>query len=323
MFNPESNPAPVRGYGGETAVPQSGILVVDKPGGITSFDAASRVKRSLRAKKTGHCGTLDPFATGVLIVCIDEATRIADQFLHMDKVYRFTARFGVETDTLDRTGQVTRRCEVEAPAESSVLEIAKEFVGTQLQKVPRFAAVRVGGQRLYDLSRRGIEVETPEREVHIRSLDLCEWTWPTAVFEACCSKGTYVRQLASHIGERLGCGAHVEELRRLAVGPYHVDRAISLEAVGAAHGDPRDPKGEGTIPMAEALTHLPGVLIQDVRVLSQLANGRLDPDFESMLRLRFRAQEGAVRLMAGEKRLAALWWPQPPDQGRRLRVFSW
>lgn len=189
--------------------PVGGVLVLDKPEGITSAKAAAKVKKLLKPRKIGHTGTLDPFATGVLVLCLGEATRASDQIVGLDKVYRATLCFGVETDTQDRTGQVIGRSDV-VFCENDLLGVLSAFSGVCRQTVPRFSAVRVDGRRLYELSRRGIEVDLPDREICIHSIELQSFQWPEAVVEVCCSKGTYIRQLASDIGSRLGSLAHLQ-----------------------------------------------------------------------------------------------------------------
>jgi tRNA pseudouridine55 synthase len=300
----------------EIAEEQGGILILDKPEGITSAGAASRVKKLLAPRKIGHTGTLDPFATGVLVLCINEATRAADQISEMDKVYLSTIRFGIETDTLDRTGKITGQSEVTF-SERDLTEVLQTFSGACVQETPRFSAVRVNGRRLYELSRKGIEVDRPQREICINSIELRSFEWPEAVVQICCSKGTYVRQVASDVGRKLGSGAHLSTLRRLSVGPFNVDSAVRLDPeTTAAH------VAAGVIRLNQALCHLPEALMMDQKYLGRLRNGQLDPDWESKQRESFYAGSDAVRIVTYNNRLAALWWPNAAHDGsRRLRVF--
>ncbi len=297
-----------------------GILVVDKPEGYTSAKAAARIKRLLRPGKIGHTGTLDPFATGVLVLCLNEATRAADQISCMVKTYRATLRFGVETDTLDRTGTIVRESDVVVSGED-LLDALALFRGTCVQKVPKYSAVHVAGRRLYELSRRGIEVERPEREVCIHSIELRAFEWPEAVIEVACSRGTYIRQLASDVGQALRCGAHLSALRRVSVGPFHLDLAVSIDEIpdspsAAAHVAGR------IIALNDALSHLPSALLGEERSLARLRNGQLDPAWERKQAVSFSAYSGAVRIVTDTNSLAALWWPNPDRSGsRRLRVF--
>ncbi len=297
------------------AAQQGGVLILDKPEGITSAKAAAKIKKLLAPRKIGHTGTLDPFATGVLVLCINEATRAADQITSLNKVYQSTLRFGVETDTLDRTGKVVRESDITF-SEKDLAEIMQTFSGASLQTVPRFSAARVDGHRLYELSRRGIEVERPEREICIHSIALHSFNWPEAVIEVCCSKGTYIRQLASDIGQKLGSGAHLCALRRTGVGPFTLERAIRMEQISAA------PAEAEIIGLNDALSHLPSILMEDKKFLERLKNGQLDPEWENKQKECFCAWSGAVRIVAATNTLAALWWPNSaPGGSRRLRVF--
>ncbi len=306
---------------GDSMPAPDGILLVDKPEGMLSFGLVSGIKRLLRVKKVGHCGTLDPFATGVMVICLNQATRIADQFLEQDKVYRFTLRLGVETDTLDRTGRITRTCAEEPPSRERFIEAMERFRGPCRQRVPRYAAVRVNGERLYKMARKGIDVAAPEREICIYRLELRSYRPPEADLEAHCSKGTYVRQLAADIGEALGCGAHVTRLRRLASGPFHVDRSVSLEDLEQAREEGK--WREKLILPSDALSHLPVLTIEDGDVLKRLRHGNLAHDWEREHRAAFPDYRSAVRLVAPGNHLVALWWPRPETgDGRRLRLFG-
>ncbi len=306
----------VLGRGCAEGIKTGGVLVLDKPEGCTSAKAAARIKKLLSQPKIGHTGTLDPFATGVLVLCINEATRAADQITNLDKVYQATLRFGIETDTLDCTGKVVSQSD-QIFSEKDLIEVLRSFEGTYMQAVPRFSAVRVDGRRLYELSRKGIEVERPEREICIHSVALEYFRWPEATIEVCCSKGTYIRQLASDIGHKLGSGAHLSALRRTSVGPFTLERAIRMdEEICAASA------AAAIIPLNEALSHLPAALMSGQSLLDRLRNGQLDPQWEKEQRECFCACTGAVRIVADENRLAALWWPNSAQSGsRRLRVF--
>jgi tRNA pseudouridine55 synthase len=299
----------------------SGILVVDKPEGLTSFAVVRKVKEALRLEKAGHCGTLDPFATGVLVVCLNQATRIADQLSEQDKVYRFTIQLGMETDTLDRTGRVTRIYEGQARSEGELRCSLDHLMGSLTQEVPRYAAVRVQGKRLYEWSRRGIEVTRPKREIAVYRMELLAYRWPEATLEVRCSKGTYVRQLAADIGGLMGCGAHVTGLNRVASGPFRVEHAISMETLEETVE--RSCWRRKLVSMSEALSHLPAVRIEDQGLLGRLRVGNLDREWEAENQKRFEGCSQAVRLLSGEDQLEALWWPNPEavQRRRRLRVF--
>jgi len=307
-----------------SAVGVNGVLVLDKPEGMTSFSLAALAKKLLGVKKVGHCGTLDPFATGVLVICVNQATRIADQLSLQDKLYRFSIRFGIETDTLDKTGQVVQTYNGPPIHEDGLLAALGKFSGPYRQQVPRYAAVKVQGKRLYELARKGIEVDLPVRDVVIHHLELLGYEWPEAQLEVHCSKGTYVRQLAADIGIMLSCGAHVNELRRLASGPFDIAKAISLEELKqAAKTGLWKTK---LISMNDALAHLPELSIEDEGLLKNLYNGHLDPEWEASSRDQLAKKGGPVRLLATEDHLVALWWPEYRQNDgniqRCLRVFK-
>lgn len=298
----------------------NGILVIDKPEGPTSFTVVKRIKRRFGLGRAGHCGTLDPFATGVLLICFNQATRIADQLLDHDKAYRFTLRLGIETDTLDKTGQVVGSYDGPPSSEEDLRTALKSFVGSCVQKTPRYSAVKIEGKRLYKLARKGIEVDPPKREICIRNMDLLSYRWPEASLEVRCSKGTYVRQLASDIGSMLGCGAHVSELRRIASGPFRAEDAIPFRDIeDASDASVLDGK---LVSMSDALSHLPSIMIEDQSLLKCVFDGQLDRDWEDAHRERFPECKTPVRLVDVDNRLVALWWPHPEAQGRRLRVFQ-
>jgi tRNA pseudouridine55 synthase len=222
------------------------LWLVDKPAGPTSHDVVAAVRRRLGRKvKVGHSGTLDPFATGLLVVMVGRATRLAPLLTGLDKTYLATLRTGFTSESGDPEGPIAR---AGAPAAGEEIAAAlPSFVGDQLQRVPALSAVRVGGERLYARTRRGEETELPEREIAVRELRMVEDLGDgEAVLEVRCSAGTYVRRLASDIGERLGCGAYLTALRRTAVGALSVEDAVSPEEVGR----------EGGLPPLAALPHL-------------------------------------------------------------------
>jgi tRNA pseudouridine55 synthase len=206
-----------------------GVLVVDKLAGFTSHDVVQKVKRKLGAAKVGHSGTLDPFATGVLVVLINGATKLAPFLADHEKTYLFNVSFGIETDTQDSTGKVVARQPCEPLQEREIRAACDAFTGEIEQTVPRYSAVRVKGQRLYQLARRGVEVTPPNRKVEIKDLSFCELRWPEATFKVTCSKGTYVRSLGVDLARYLNCNGHVSKLRRLASGGFNLRQAATLE----------------------------------------------------------------------------------------------
>ena len=234
-----------------------GVLVIDKPGGMTSFDVVRRVRRAAGVRRVGHGGTLDPMATGVLPVCVGEATKLAAFLLDGDKAYEATLCFGVETDTYDADGTVVRRADARGVSEERVRAALEPFRGAIRQRPPAFSAIKRGGRPLYDYARRGEAVEISERAVVVHELSLLRFESPGAVtLGVRCSKGTYIRSLAFDLGRALGPGAHLRALRRTRSGPFDLASARPLadvvEALG--RGDPGL-----VIGLANALVHLPQV----------------------------------------------------------------
>jgi len=221
----------------------SGILLLDKPKGISSNKALQQVKNLYKAQKAGHTGSLDPLATGVLPVCLGEATKVSGFLLDADKKYRVQVKLGEKTTTADAEGEVIATASLDAVSESSITDILPEFIGVQQQLPPMYSALKHQGERLYKLAREGIEVEREPREITIFDLELISVDLPYFELDVHCSKGTYVRTLAEDIGEKLGCGAHVTELRRTAVGvfdgePLTMEQLESAAEQGFAGLDP-------------------------------------------------------------------------------------
>lgn len=229
-----------------------GLLVLDKPEGISSARALARVKGIVRARKAGHTGTLDPFATGVLICCLGRATRLSRFFLESDKRYEGTLRLGVETDTLDRTGTVVAEQPVPELTPEAVEAAFAAFRGAIRQEPPAFSALKHEGVPLYRLARKGTPVRKPPREVILHRLEVTAIRSPEIDFRATCSAGTYVRTLAADIGRALGPGAHLSALRRTGSGALGLDRAVTLERLETLVLEGR--LGEALIGMAEVLS---------------------------------------------------------------------
>jgi len=205
-----------------------GILNLDKPKGITSHDVVERVRAVAGQRRVGHAGTLDPMATGVLLVCLGRATRLAEYLMASPKTYRARIRLGITTDTYDAEGQVTEERPVEA-TRSDVEAALGRFRGRILQVPPMFSAIKRKGQPLYRLARQGITVEREPRPVEIYELRLTAWEPPDLTLEVTCSPGTYIRSLAHDLGQALGCGAHLAGLVRLASGDFRLEDAVPLE----------------------------------------------------------------------------------------------
>ncbi len=206
----------------------NGFLGIDKPAGWTSQDVVSWVRKHFGIKKVGHTGTLDPMATGILLLCLGAYTRLSSYITDSDKQYRAVVRLGITTDSLDADGVVTSRSG-DIPTDFAQVDAAvAEFRGAIAQVPPMHSAIRMGGRRLYELARRGIEIDRPARNVCIHKLDIVVYAPPLLHLNVHCSKGTYIRSLADDIGKRLGCGAHLSTLRRTAVGGVELGQCVSV-----------------------------------------------------------------------------------------------
>ena len=206
----------------------NGILVIDKPPGLSSARVVSIVKRLLQAQKVGHAGTLDPFATGVLIVCVNQATRLARFWLNSAKTYQAELCLGIETDTQDPTGTVISTCDAVDVPEDTLQAVMKSFVGTMNQAPPVYSALKHQGVPLYRLARKGEPFQKPARQIQIYRLEILDIALPMVRFEVSCSAGTYIRTLCADIGKILGCGGHLKNLRRTASSGYSITYAIPL-----------------------------------------------------------------------------------------------
>jgi len=276
----------------------SGLLLIDKPAGITSFDVVRRVRRALKVKKVGHLGTLDPFATGLLPLALGEATKLAQFLLEEPKTYRATLKLGAETDTQDLTGRITRESEA-LPALEEIYQAAGTFVGEIDQVPPKFSAVHHQGTRLYKLARQGEAVEAPPRKVVIHRLEVEDITLPRVTILVECSKGTYVRTLAHDLGRTLGCGAHLVGLTRLAVGPFRLEEALPLEEI-------EKPEKAGSIrrhliPLVDCLPGFPAVQVDRAQA-RRLAQGQTIPWPETLPAEKVRVvTEGALVAVAASR----------------------
>jgi tRNA pseudouridine55 synthase len=212
-----------------------GVLLLDKPEGLSSNHALQRAKRTVDARKAGHTGTLDPFATGLLVCCFGRATKISARMLEADKTYEATLAFGEETDSGDLTGHVVARAPDGCPAVTAerLEPVLAAFRGEIEQIPPMVSALKRDGKPLYEYARQGIELERAPRRVTIHALELLACEAGAARLRVHCSKGTYVRTLAQDIGRRLACGAHLSALRRTTVGPFSIEQAVGLDALQA------------------------------------------------------------------------------------------
>lgn len=286
-----------------------GVILLDKPAGMTSNRALQEVRRLLGARKAGHTGSLDPFATGMLPICLGEASKTAGFMLDAAKHYRATARLGVTTETGDPEGEITGQCPVPELDSAEIERVFARFRGPLSQVPPMYSALKRHGQPLYRLARRGMEVERAPRQVTIYRLERVSWEPPRLTFEVDCSKGTYVRTLAEDICRELGSCGHLIALRRLAVEPFREVEMVTLEALrqGVAEGR----AGAFLRPADAGLAGWPVVCL-DGDSASRFGHGNPTP---------VQAPCGLVRVHAGGRRILGLGEIRADGMLHPVRVF--
>ena len=251
---------------------KNGIIVIDKPVGITSARVVSVVKKALNAKKVGHAGTLDPFAEGVLICCVNQATRLADFLLHGTKKYIAELKLGEETDTQDLTGTVISTAEPKNYSIETLKKVFNAFEGPLEQLPPVYSALKHKGVPLYKLARSGKPVQKPPRQVEIYSIAILDVALPLIRFEVSCSAGTYIRTLGADIGKMLGCGGHLNALKRTASSGWTLDQAVSLSAI--KNLTPETPLPAKFINMVDVLPEMP-VCRADTNLVKKIRHGQM------------------------------------------------
>ena len=281
-----------------------GVLLLDKPQGMSSNAALQSARRLFSAAKAGHTGTLDPLATGLLPLCFGEATKFSADLLEADKTYEVDVRFGVTTDTGDAEGEVLQRHPV-CFDRLQLEAVMQRFRGPIRQVPPMYSALKRDGQPLYRLARQGIEVERAAREVTIGELRLLDFSGERCRLLVTCSKGTYVRTLAEDIGQTLGCGAHLTALRRIAVGSLTIERAVTLECLGES---PEIQRGQWLLPTDALLQNLPAVVL-DVPSARRFLHGN-PVESGSMLAGKCRAYDNQRLLGVGEVDTVGLFHPR-------------
>jgi tRNA pseudouridine55 synthase len=247
---------------------EMGLLNVNKPAGMTSHDVVARVRRKLALKKVGHAGTLDPMATGVLVLCVGAATRLSEYVMHATKRYKARVHLGVTTDTYDAEGTIEREREIAGILRVDVERYLALFRGEIEQVPPMYSAIKHGGRQLYKFARAGKTVEREARKVMIEALELVDWSPPFFTLDVVCSAGTYIRSLAHDLGEALGVGAHLAGLQRVASGYFTLDNAVFLDALFQS-----DNWRQYLIPPQEALNDWP-VLRLDAEDADSIVHGR-------------------------------------------------
>ena len=251
-----------------------GVIVVDKPEGWTSHDVVNKVRKIARTRKVGHLGTLDPIATGVLPLVMERATRLAQFYTRSDKIYEGVVRFGWATTTYDRAGDVVGDKKEIALNQEELERRLEPFRGEILQTPPAVSAKKVEGRRAYDLARRNVEVELEPVKVHVYELTVLEVNGSDAKLRAHCSGGTYMRSIANDLGQAMGCGAHLHELRRIASGEFELDQARTLEQLCTLAAEER--LVDAIIPASKLLPGFPAVFVDDVTA-AQIRHGRNFP----------------------------------------------
>jgi tRNA pseudouridine55 synthase len=261
------------------------VICLDKEKGITSHDAVFRVRRLLRIRKAGHAGTLDPMATGLLLVCLNEATKVVNLLTDCDKEYAVTMKLGESTDTYDAEGSIVEQRSTDGVSEAAIRNCIDDMRGTISQLPPMYSAIKMNGEPLYRLARQGITVERTPRTVSIAELDIEDITLPYVRMRVSCSKGTYIRSLCHDIGEQLAVGAHMTALCRTRIGPFRLEESVQLDALTSS--------GAGILSLDQALSQLPEAVFCGAR-LTRILHG--NPVAASDVVLSNSSAEGLIRL---------------------------
>lgn len=298
--------------------PYDGIILIDKEEGKTSFDVVKGVRRLLKIKKVGHAGTLDPFATGLLIILLGQGTKLSNYLMAGAKAYQATMRLGAETDTQDLTGRVVSRGLVPEFEPESIRKVARRFVGEIEQIPPLFSALNYRGRRAYELAREGIKMDLQKRKVKVHSLEITSVDLPDVIMRVTCSRGTYVRSLAADLGRELGPGAHLKCLRRLRSGPFRVEDALSLEKL--AHLSQDRLVRQIRIPLHKALPDMKEARV-DGRMAQRIRNGHQPGCEEVAMADLPRFFDGYVKLVDREGLVAIAKVQQSLDNKASLEIM--
>jgi len=276
----------------------SGIIIINKPAGLTSHDCVNRIRRLFGTKKVGHTGTLDPMATGVLPVLIGRAAKAAELLVCDDKIYRAGLRLGITTDTEDTTGTILTECG-DIPDEAAVRAVCRSFVGEILQVPPMYSALKVNGQKLVDLARQGVSIEREARPITVYSLDVERGETPSDyILTVHCSKGTYIRTLCADIGARLGCGGAMSALTRCASGGFTIEKSFTLEELESLSSKERLNRLEPTESLFSALpiVKLPPFFARLARDGNEIYQKKLGTRHEIGTRVRLYGADGFFAL---------------------------
>lgn len=264
------------------------VVNLNKPSGITSHDAVLQVKKAFKVRKAGHAGTLDPLAEGVLVVCLNEATKITNYLCDTDKEYITTAKLGETTDTYDKEGKITKTCDCNSLKASHIEEILAEFTGLIKQTPPAYSAIKVAGTPAYELARQGKDIKLSKREVFVQSIELLDFDNPYFTLKVKCQKGVYIRSLIHDIGQRLNVGAHIVKLIRSKVGIFTLDQSATLHELPL--------KLTAIYTIDTALADIPSVILTEVQAQKILHGQRLPFEHEDCAVLK--AKDSSGRLIA-------------------------
>jgi len=294
----------------------AGILNINKASGMTSHDVVAELRRAARIRRVGHAGTLDPIATGVLLICLDQATRVSQYLMASDKVYRARIRLGQTTDTDDREGEITRQQPLPPGLDESAIQQALDaFVGHIDQIPPRYAAIKQKGVPLYKLARQGIEAQVESRPIVIHAIHLLKWQPPYLTLDVHCGPGTYIRSLARDLGERLGCGGHLANLTRLKSGQFTLEETTELdEALRCLRGGQKQDIASILWPPDAALSDM-ARLTADAKAETRLRHGQQisgphpAPDETQPALRRIYALDGTFIAIAEYDESTELWQP--------------
>ncbi len=308
----------------------NGVLLVDKPVDMTSHDVVGKVRRIFETRAVGHCGTLDPMASGLLILLLGSATKLSDYLLTQDKTYLTTVRLGVTTDSYDITGEVTARCESKV-SEPKIFKAIEELTGDVELEIPAYSAKKVNGKKLYEMAREGQEMILPKKVMSFYDMEIVESSSDAVTVKLSCSKGSFIRAWGHELGQRLEVGGTLSALRRLGSLPFRVDHAITLDDLVSLKekvGEIPNPSSLGSsyIPCARVLPHLK-LLVADHKEQKLLSNGQIPHSISSRLIFEVKQAQKSkitqdVRVVNSEQNLLAIL-QATPDRGVKIRrVFK-
>ncbi|MBR3161544.1 MAG: tRNA pseudouridine(55) synthase TruB [Bacilli bacterium] len=280
----------------------NGILIIDKPKDFTSRDIVNIISKTLNTKKVGHTGTLDPIATGVLVLCVGKALKLTELLTSTNKEYVATLKLGVETDTLDITGKVLNKKEVSNISEEEIINTLNKFKGHIKQQVPKYSAIKVNGKKLYEYARKGLDVELPIRDVEIKNIELLDYQDNLITFKCNVSKGTYIRSLIRDIGYSLGNYATMMELRRVKQGDFGIEQAYTLEDIENSNYELLNPVDVVDLP----------IITVDNNLLFKVRNGQvLDKFFD----------DDKVMIVDKDNNLVAIYMQSSDNKVKPYKVF--